>query len=239
MRQVVLDTETTGLEVTQGHRIVEVAAVELIDRRLSGRHFHRYLNPQRSVEQGALRVHGLDEAFLADKPLFADIAAELADFLRGAQLIIHNAPFDMGFLNAEFERVRLERPDFERARLMADDGVSIDVLDTLPMARELHPGKRNSLDALCERYGVDNSGRTFHGALLDAELLAEVYLAMTRGQESLITLLAAEEAAGLAAGDSGLLGLDIVVLRATDVEVAAHEALLAGMGGKVPPVWMQ
>jgi DNA polymerase-3 subunit epsilon len=229
MRQVVLDTETTGLEVTQGHRIVEVAAVELVDRRLTGRHFHRYINPQRAVDEGALRVHGLDEAFLADKPLFVNVAAELADFLRGAQLIIHNAPFDMGFLNAEFER----------AQCAAEDGVPADVLDTLPMARELHPGKRNSLDALCERYGVDNSGRTFHGALLDAELLAEVYLAMTRGQESLMTLLAAEEAAGLAAGDSGLLGLDIVVLRPSAEELAAHEALLAGMGGKVPPVWLQ
>jgi DNA polymerase-3 subunit epsilon len=229
MRQVILDTETTGLEVVQGHRIVEVAAVEMIDRRLTGRHFHRYINPQRAVDEGALRVHGLDEAFLADKPLFADIAAELVDYLRGAQLIIHNAPFDTGFLAAEFERVGLP----------GGDGALADVLDTLAMARELHPGKRNSLDALCERYAVDNSGRTLHGALLDAELLAEVYLAMTRGQESLITLLAAEDAAGLAAGDSGLQDLDIPVLRASDEELAAHEALLAGMGGKEPPLWSQ
>ena len=229
MRQIILDTETTGLEVAQGHRIVEVAAVEMIDRRLTGRHFHRYINPQRSVDEGALRVHGLDEAFLADKPVFGDIALELVEYLRGAQLIIHNAPFDTGFLAAEFER----------SGMPGGDGALADVLDTLAMARELHPGKRNSLDALCERYAVDNSGRKLHGALLDAELLAEVYLAMTRGQESLITLLAAEEAAGLAAGDSGLQGLDIAVLRASEDELAAHEALLAGMGGKEPPLWSQ
>lgn len=229
MRQIVLDTETTGLEVVQGHRIVEVAAVEMIDRRLTGRHFHRYINPKRAVDEGALRVHGLDEAFLADKPVFSDVAADLAGFLAGAQLIIHNAPFDRGFLAAEFER----------AACADGDTVLVDVLDTLAMARELHPGKRNSLDALCERYGVDNSGRTLHGALLDAELLAEVYLAMTRGQESLITLLAAEDAAGLAAGDSGLLGLEIAVLRPTDAELEAHQALLAGMGGKEPPLWLQ
>jgi len=228
MRLVVLDTETTGLEVAQGHRIVEVAAVELVDRRLSGRHFHRYLNPQRAVDEGALRVHGLDEAFLADKPLFADIAGDLASFLDGARLVIHNAPFDVGFLAAEFERV-------------GRSGVALlaDVLDTLAMARELHPGKRNSLDALCERYGVDNSGRIRHGALLDAELLAEVYLAMTRGQESLMTLLADEAAAGLAAGDSGLHGLALVVLRANADELAAHQALLAGMASKQPPLWAQ
>jgi len=229
MRQIILDTETTGLEVAQGHRIVEVAAVEMIDRRLTGRHFHRYINPQRAVDEGALRVHGLDEAFLADKPVFGDIATELVEYLRGAQLIIHNAPFDTGFLAAEFER----------AGMPGGDGALADVLDTLAMARELHPGKRNSLDALCERYAVDNSGRKLHGALLDAELLAEVYLGMTRGQESLITLLAAEEAAGLAASDSGLQGLEIAVLRASEDELAAHEALLAGMGGKEPPLWSQ
>lgn len=227
MRQVFLDTETTGLEVAQGHRVVEVAAVEMVDRRLTGRHFHRYINPQRAVDEGALRVHGLDEAFLADKPTFAAIASDLMGFLRGAQLIIHNAPFDTGFLAAEFDR----------SGCPGGDGVLSDVLDTLAMARELHPGKRNSLDALCERYSVDNSGRTLHGALLDAELLAEVYLAMTRGQESLIAMLAAEEAAGLAASDSGLQGLEIVVLPATAEELAAHDALLAGMGGKVPPLW--
>jgi DNA polymerase-3 subunit epsilon len=229
MRQIILDTETTGLEVAQGHRIVEVAAVEMIDRRLTGRHFHRYINPQRAVDEGALRVHGLDEAFLADKPVFGDIAAELVEYLRGAQLIIHNAPFDAGFLAAEFER----------AGMPGGEGALADVLDTLAMARELHPGKRNSLDALCERYAVDNSGRKLHGALLDAELLAEVYLAMTRGQESLITLLAAEDAAGLATSDSGLVGLRIAVLRASAEELAAHEALLAGMGGKSPPLWLQ
>lgn len=233
MRQVVLDTETTGLEVTQGHRIVEVAAVEMIDRRLTGRNFHRYVDPQRAVDEGALRVHGLDEAFLADKPVFGDIAADLADFLCGAQLIIHNAPFDIAFLLGEFERA-----GFLRSRLTDAGGALANVLDTLPMARELHPGKRNSLDALCERYGIDNSGRSLHGALLDAELLAEVYLAMTRGQESLMTLLAAEEAAVLAASESGLAMLDIVVVRASDAELAAHDALLAGMGGR-QALWTQ
>ena len=227
MRQIVLDTETTGLEVGQGHRIVEVAAVELLDRRLSGRHFHRYINPQRSVDEGALRVHGLDEAFLADKPLFADIADELVDFLRGAQLIIHNAAFDVGFLRVEFDRVA--HPD--------SSAVLDDVLDTLAMARELHPGKRNNLDALCERYAVDNSGRQLHGALLDAELLAGVYLAMTRGQESLAMPTPGEAHRSGDDGDSGLLGLDLYVVPPTADELAAHAAMLAGMAGKAPALW--
>src|SRR5215813_8385970 len=176
MRQIVLDTETTGLEVGMGHRVIELGAVEILNRRLTGRHFHRYLNPQRDIEAGALQVHGISLDFLQDKPCFADIGAEFVEFIRGAELIIHNAPFDVAFLDAELSLAQLE--------VIAV--LCPMVTDTLRMARDLHPGKRNSLDALCERYEVDHSARTRHGALLDAELLAEVYLAMTRGQETLV-----------------------------------------------------
>lgn len=176
MRQIVLDTETTGLEVADGHRVIEIGAVELVDRRLTGRHFHHYVNPQRDIEEGALEVHGITAEFLADKPPFADIAREFIDFIDGAELIIHNAAFDLGFLDLEFGLLS-ERPgrvmDYAR------------VLDTLELARELHPGQRNSLDALCKRYEIDDSARTLHGALLDAEILADVYLAMTGGQVDL------------------------------------------------------
>jgi DNA polymerase-3 subunit epsilon len=176
MRQVVLDTETTGLEPSQGHRVIEIGAVELIDRRLSGKHFHSYLNPQREIEDGALEVHGITREFLDDKPQFADVANEFLQFIKDAELIIHNAPFDLGFLDMELA-------------LLADCPGRIDdfvtVLDTLELARELHPGQRNSLDALCKRYSIDDSSRSLHGALLDAELLAEVYLAMTGGQSDL------------------------------------------------------
>jgi DNA polymerase-3 subunit epsilon len=176
MRQIVLDTETTGLEVGMGHRVIEIAAVEILNRRLTGRHFHRYLNPQRDIDAGALQVHGISLDFLQDKPCFSDIASELLEFIRGAELIIHNAAFDVAFLDAELALAELH--------LIATHCAAI--TDTLRMARDLHPGKRNSLDALCERYEVDHSARTRHGALLDAELLAEVYLCMTRGQELLL-----------------------------------------------------
>ena len=176
MRQIILDTETTGLDPRQGHRVIEIAAVEMQNRRLTGNHFHRYLNPDRDIEEGALQVHGITRDFLQDKPRFADIAAEFAEFVQGAELIIHNAPFDTAFLNAEFALHGMNN-------LQAYSG---EVIDTLLMARNLHPGQRNSLDALCKRYGVDNSTRTLHGALLDCELLAQVYLAMTRGQETLV-----------------------------------------------------
>jgi DNA polymerase III subunit epsilon len=176
MRQIVLDTETTGLEVGMGHRVIEIAAVEILNRRMTGRHFHRYLNPQRDIEAGALQVHGISLDFLQDKPCFVDIAAELLEFIRDAELIIHNAAFDVAFLDTELALAQLER--------IATHCPAI--TDTLRMARDLHPGKRNSLDALCERYAVDHSARTRHGALLDAELLAEVYLCMTRGQELLL-----------------------------------------------------
>jgi len=176
LRQIILDTETTGLDPRQGHRVIEIAGVEMLNRRLTGAHFHRYLNPDRDIEEGALQVHGITREFLQDKPRFGDIAAEFIEFLQGADLIIHNAPFDTAFLNAELALHGMEE-------LNSHCG---EVVDTLLMARNLHPGQRNSLDALCKRYGVDNSTRTLHGALLDCELLAQVYLSMTRGQETLI-----------------------------------------------------
>lgn len=177
MRQVVLDTETTGLEVSEGHRIIEIGCVELVNRRLTGRHFHQYINPRREVDAGAMEVHGITNEFLVDKPFFEQVAADFLEFVRGAELIIHNARFDIGFINAEFSR--LNDPAF------APLEKSCGVIDTLVMARTKHPGQRNTLDALCKRYEVDNSQRALHGALLDAEILADVYLAMTGGQTAL------------------------------------------------------
>ena len=176
MRQIFLDTETTGLEHKLGHRIIEIGCVEMRNRRLTNRHFHRYLNPDRDIDAGALAVHGISLEFLQDKPRFADIAAEFLDFVRGAELIIHNAPFDIGFLNSELALLDMA----------PINSVCHGIQDTLRMAKELFPGKKNNLNALCDRYGVDNSRRTLHGALLDAEILAEVFVSMTRGQESLI-----------------------------------------------------
>lgn len=219
MRQIVLDTETTGLEHADGHRVIEIGCLEIYDRRVTDRHFHVFLNPDREIESGALQVHGITNEFLADKPRFADIVDEFLDFIRGAELIIHNAPFDVGFLNAEL--ARLARSETVLIHEVAS------VLDTVVLARELHPGQRVSLDALCKRYEVDNSGRDLHGALLDAELLAEVYLAMTGGQ----TMLGLE--LQLPAGGSERLGTDadidyagLVVVRATPAEQAAHRARL-------------
>ncbi len=194
MRQIVLDTETTGLEWKAGHRVIEIAGVEMVDRRLTGNHFHHYLNPDREIDAGAQEVHGISLEFLQDKPRFADIVDEFLDYVSGAELVIHNAPFDVGFLNHELGL--LGREPIEKT--------CSGVVDTLKQAKELHPGKRNSLDVLCERYAVDNSGRTLHGALLDSELLAEVYLAMTRGQESLAIDMGHEAAAALAF-ESGIL----------------------------------
>jgi DNA polymerase III subunit epsilon len=176
MRQIVLDTETTGLDPKQGHRIIEVAAIELSGRKVSERHFHRYINPEREIDAGAAEVHGLTLERLQDEPKFAEIAPGLLEFIKGAELIIHNAPFDIGFLDKELELTGLP-PLSEHCP---------SVIDTLKLAKELHPGKKNNLDALCDRYQIDNSHRTLHGALLDTELLAEVYLAMTRGQDSLL-----------------------------------------------------
>ena len=176
MRQIVLDTETTGLEVSQGHRIIEIGCVELVNRRLTGRHFHQYINPRRDIDQGAIEVHGITDDFLADKPAFETIASSFMDFIQGAELVIHNAPFDIGFLNSELERIATAAGRIEDL---------CTITDTLVMARAKHPGQRNSLDALCQRYLVDNSQRDLHGALLDAEILADVYLAMTGGQTAL------------------------------------------------------
>jgi DNA polymerase-3 subunit epsilon len=176
MRQIVLDTETTGLEVSRGHRIIEIGCVELVNRRLTGQHYHQYVNPQREVDQGAIEVHGITDAFLADKPLFNQVVDDFIEFVNGAELIIHNAPFDVGFLNAELGRL-------PGGQVAIDDRCGI--IDTLLMARRKHPGQRNSLNALCQRYTVDNSQRELHGALLDAEILADVYLALTGGQTAL------------------------------------------------------
>ena len=173
MRQVVLDTETTGLEVSNQHRVIEIGAVEIINRKLTGRHFHYYLNPEREVDQGALDVHGLTSEFLKDKPSFASISSELIDFLGNDALVIHNAPFDLAFLNNEFHLVNARIELLEKTH---------EIIDTLTLARNMHPGQKNNLDALCRRYEVDNSSRSLHGALLDSEILADVYLIMTGGQ---------------------------------------------------------
>jgi DNA polymerase-3 subunit epsilon len=214
MRQIILDTETTGLDPNQGHRIIEVAAVEMVNRRLTGNHLHRYVNPERDIDAGAMQVHGITPEFLQDKPRFADVAQDFVDFIRGAELIIHNAPFDVGFLNMELRQL-------DMAPLTTwCDGVT----DTLAMAKALHPGQRNNLDALCKRYGVDNTARTLHGALVDCELLAAVYLALTRGQESLSIGL---EARGTQAGQAvARTRPRPVLLQASVEELAAHAGLL-------------
>ena len=217
MRQIILDTETTGLEPSDGHRIIEIGCVELIDRRLSGNHFHQYINPEREIEDGALEVHGISREFLRDKPVFAEVAEDLLEFIKGAELIIHNAPFDIGFL--DWELSLLERPD-----RMSDH---VTVLDTLELARDLHPGQRNSLDALCKRYEVDNSSRTLHGALLDAEILSDVYLAMTGGQSDLGLSFQLPDAADRGSGDiTSKERPPLQVLVANEQEIAAHEARL-------------
>lgn len=213
-RQIVLDTETTGLDAKNGDRVVEIGCIELLNRRVGERGFHQYLNPERPIDEGAAKVHGLTLEFLSDKPRFSEIAAEFLDYVAGAELIIHNADFDVGFLDAELKR----------AGLGALKGHVSGVVDTLAMARELHPGKRNSLDALCERYVIDNAHRTLHGAQLDARLLADVYLAMTRGQESFVIELdtPAEAAAAVARVDPSKLK----VVKASQEEEAAHQAYL-------------
>lgn len=230
-RQVVLDTETTGLELAQGHRLIEIGCVELVNRRVSAVEFHHYLNPERDIDRGALEVHGITREFLASKPRFAEIAGSLLDFLRGAEVIIHNAEFDVGFLNAELARAGI--PD--RIETLCT------VTDTWQLARKLHPGQKNSLDALCKRHGVDNSGRELHGARLDARLLAEVYLAMTGGQAAL-TLERAEaaEAGPAATGEAGPDGGGpLPVLRATEAELAAHRERLAAIAKKAGHVLWQ
>jgi DNA polymerase-3 subunit epsilon len=220
MRQIVLDTETTGLEVEQDHRIIEIGCVELFNRRLTGKTFHRYLNPERDIDQGAETVHGLTRERLLKEPTFREVHLELLEFIRDAELIIHNAPFDVAFLNYELSRSEQE------ARI---EGLCR-VLDTLALARQMHPGQRNSLDALCKRYSVDNSHREYHGALLDARILAEVYLAMTGGQGSL-TLGAEPDAVGdrirPTVPSHSSTDLPFVIVRACEEECSAHEHILA------------
>ncbi len=229
MRLVVLDTETTGLNPKLGDRIIEIGCVELLNRRLSERSFHTYVNPEREVEFGATRVHGLTREDLMAKPKFAEVARDFLDYVRGAELIIHNADFDVEFLDAELSRAGLGK--------LADHIAK--VTDTLAFARELHPGKKNSLDALCERYFVDNSKRSLHGALADAYLLAECYLAMTRGQESLVMELESPAAGAAALAALKVDVSSLVVLPAAPEEVALHEAYLERMakGAKAEPLW--
>jgi len=222
MRQIVLDTETTGLNPRTGDRVIEVGCVEIFNRKLTGNNYHCYINPERESDEGALAVHGLTTEFLSDKPKFHEIAHELRDFIQGAQVIIHNAPFDLGFLNAEFTRMGL--PPF----VQYCDGV----IDTLVQAKELHPGKRNSLDALCDRYDISNAHRKLHGALLDSELLADVYLAMTRGQNSLTMDVEEETSHDGEALEIVPLG-DIIVVSASSDELAEHDTVLAGLDKSV------
>ncbi|MBM3363955.1 MAG: DNA polymerase III subunit epsilon [Betaproteobacteria bacterium] len=216
MRQIVLDTETTGLSAETGDRIIEIACVELIDRKLTGQHFHRHLNPERDSHEDALKVHGLTSEFLKDKPKFAAIVDDLIDYLRGAELIIHNAPFDVGFLNKELELAG-------RPVLQSFAG---HVIDSLVLAKQMFPGKRNSLDALCDRLEVDNSSRTLHGALLDAQLLADVYIRLTRGQNSLAMDLDDTPADQSWAQGTDLSQLELTVVQASESELAAHESVL-------------
>ncbi|CAN5273900.1 DNA polymerase III subunit epsilon [soil metagenome] len=238
MRQIFFDTETTGLYPDQGDRIVDIGCVEMVNRQLTGNNLHLYLNPERASHEEAQRIHGLTEAFLADKPKFAEVADQFLEFVAGAELVIHNAPFDIGFINAELKRAR---------RPLVNDVIA-GVRDTLLMAREMFPGKANSLDALCRRLEVDNSGRQLHGALLDAELLADVYIRLTRGQDALLMDDASEDAAANgggnqhgSSGDVRLAAVDLsqftlTVIRASEDEISAHLSALADLdkacGGK-------
>ncbi|OOG37961.1 DNA polymerase III subunit epsilon [Polaromonas sp. A23] len=229
MRQIVLDTETTGLSAENGDRIIEIGCVELIGRKLTGNNRHFYLNPERDSHEDALKVHGISNEFLKDKPKFPAVADELLAYLEGAEVIIHNAPFDISFLNKELELMGRE----PIGRCVAK------VTDSLMMAKEMFPGKRNSLDALCDRLEVDNSGRTLHGALLDAELLADVYINLTRGQNSLVMDVGGGAQEGRAAVVIDLSGFDLPLLLANEQEVAAHEVLLADIdkSSKGKTVW--
>lgn len=219
MRQIVLDTETTGLDPLQGHRIVEIGCVEIVNRKLTGMHLHFYLNPEREIDEAAIEIHGLTGEFLRDKPVFAQIAKEFVAFISGAELIIHNAPFDVGFLDSELQGVQAGY------KCIADYA---SIIDTLTMARQKHPGQRNSLDALCKRYGVDNSQRDLHGALLDAEILADVYLLMTGGQTDLTLSMEApnraqqEEQRAVLARDQ----LELRVIKPSSSELEAHQQCL-------------
>lgn len=220
LRQIVLDTETTGLSARDGNRIIEIGCVELINRKLSGNNYHQYINPERDSEEGALAVHGLTTEFLSDKPKFSEVVNQFCEYIKGAEIVIHNAPFDISFLNAEFARVGLG---------LFTDYVEI-VTDTLVQAKELHPGKRNSLDALCDRYEISNSHRKLHGALLDAELLADVFLAMSRGQNSFEIDLPVDEKPVIEEVVFVDTPIDEVILKtASSDELSEHEALLSGL----------
>ena len=219
MRQIVLDTETTGIEPKEGHRIIEIGCVEVVNRRLTGNHFHVYINPGRHIEQEAIEVHGITNEFLADKPTFSQVAQEFVSFIKGAQLVIHNAPFDVGFMDHEF--------GMEASTKGVITNQICDVLDTLTLARQMHPGQKNNLDALCKRYGIDNSHRTLHGALLDAEILADVYLLMTGGQ----TKLKLASSSGSDADSTAIRRIQrsankLKVIKATADEITQHEARL-------------
>lgn len=221
MRQIVLDTETTGLEWQQGHRIIELGAIEIVSRRQTGRTFHKYFRPDRVVDAGALQVHGITNEFLSGQPRFEEAAEELLEFISGAELIIHNAAFDVAFLDAELSRLARRRKVVEHCG----------IFDTLQLARKLHPGQRNTLDALCKRYSIDNSHREFHGALLDAKLLLDVYLAMTGGQTALTLGEAVMEVAVASIGTARIARPvePLPVILATDIELQAHERVLAGI----------
>ncbi|TQV86586.1 DNA polymerase III subunit epsilon [Aliikangiella coralliicola] len=224
MRQIVLDTETTGLEPTRGHRIIEIGCVEMVNRRLTGNHFHVYINPRREVDDGAMEVHGITNEFLADKPFFEDIAQDFINYVKDSELVIHNAPFDVGFLNHELKLLTSPLGQLEDY---------CTVLDTLVLARQMHPGQKNSLDALCKRYFIDNSHRDLHGALLDSEILAEVYLSMTGGQTDL-TLTQKQDYLSANRDEDGIRRLpenrqQFKVLSATSSELEAHEAYLKKM----------
>lgn len=220
MRQIILDTETTGLSTTDNHRIIEIGCIELVNRKFTGKRYHQYINPERPVDDGAFAVHGLSNQFLSDKPIFSVVVQEFMDFIQGADLIIHNAPFDVGFINYEFSLVK------KKWRTIEDH---CRVIDSLALARQLHVGQRNNLDALCKRYKIDNSTRELHGALLDAHLLAQVYLAMTGGQGSLfdeLTLPRKQEPVPQPVGSVAKKSRKLVVIKATSEELAAHEQKL-------------
>jgi len=231
MRQIFLDTETTGLSAEAGDRIIEIGCVELVNRQLTGQNLHFYLNPERDSHEDALKVHGISNEFLRDKPKFAEVASQIADYLRGAEVIIHNAAFDVGFLDKEFERCQMP----PLSALVAQ------VVDTLAMAKELYPGKRNSLDALCDRLGVDHSARTLHGALLDAELLADVYIHMTRGQDALLMEAPVESGPVAARTDIDVSQVQLPVLQPSEAERSAHEEVLAQIdkSSQNKTVWRQ
>jgi DNA polymerase-3 subunit epsilon len=234
MRQIVLDTETTGLEPAQGHRIIEIGCVEMVNRRLTGNHYHQYIQPDRDIDEGAIEVHGISNEFLADKPRFEDIVGDFLRFIEGAEVIIHNAPFDVGFINHELQLYKKDHPSVDTI---------CSVIDTLALAREMHPGQKNNLDALCKRYDVDNSQRDLHGALLDAEILAEVYLRMTGGQEALF-VESQQQAVEVKQVQITRISQDrpaIKIVRASQAETEAHEERLQAIekasGGQC--VWLR